>query len=375
MVDFAMDIYKKLHNTDEVPEEMVQRRTQAVERLQKLTEETAPIRDVLDDPALVQHLREEKCFTMGHLVEQRGVPEGALDKLYEWARFQYECGNYEGAAECLHHFRLLTTSPDQAFLAQWGKFGAEILNYRWDVALEDMNKLKDSIEGRAGTTPPLMVLQQRSWLMHWSLYVFFNHPEGRAAMVDLCFQERYLNAMQTNCQHLLRYLIVAVTLTKRKQSVLRELTRVVVQEELNYSDPITRFLSALVHNSDFDAAMRELKACEAVMDADYFLVHRRAEFLLAAKMLVFESYCRIHRRIDITHVASMLDMSVDDAERWVVNLVRDAHLGARIDSQQNRVVISAPTQSAYQKVIETTKGLQFRSLVLANAIEQRSTGE
>ena len=33
-----------------------------------------------------------------------------LDTLYKYAKFQYECGNYSGAAEYLYFYRVLVSS-------------------------------------------------------------------------------------------------------------------------------------------------------------------------------------------------------------------------------------------------------------------------
>ncbi len=33
-------------------------------------------------------------------------------------------------------------------------------------------------------------LQQKAWLMHWSLFVFFNHENGLNALIDLFMQDR-----------------------------------------------------------------------------------------------------------------------------------------------------------------------------------------
>jgi len=32
---------------------------------------------------------------------------------------------------------------------------------------------------------PLMLLEQRTWLIHWSLFVFFNHPKGRDLIIEM----------------------------------------------------------------------------------------------------------------------------------------------------------------------------------------------
>ena len=50
-------------------------------------------------------------------------------------------------------------------------------------------------------------------------------PPGR-----VCATRRYLNALQTNAQHLLRYLAAAVVVNKRRRNVLKELIRVVEQQ-------------------------------------------------------------------------------------------------------------------------------------------------
>ena len=52
-----------------------------------------------------------------------------------------------------------------------------------------------------------------------------------------------------------------------------------------------------------------------------------------ARLLVFESYCRIHQRIDLRMLAAKLNLDADAAEKWVVNLIRNADLNAKINSQ------------------------------------------
>ena len=83
----------------------------------------------------------------------------------------------------------MATSSEKSFSALWGKLASEILMERWETAIEDLNKLKELIDSNA-FAPILEQLQQRSWLMHWSLYIFFNHENGRNQIIDLFFQDR-----------------------------------------------------------------------------------------------------------------------------------------------------------------------------------------
>jgi hypothetical protein len=73
--------------------------------------------------------------------------------------------------------------------ALWGKLAAEILMQQWEVALDDLTKLKEIIDANS-FAPLLQQLQQRVWLMHWALFVFFEHENGRNAIIDLFFQDR-----------------------------------------------------------------------------------------------------------------------------------------------------------------------------------------
>ena len=83
----------------------------------------------------------------------------------------------------------LATNSERVLSALWGKLAAEILMQNWEAALDDLTRLKDIID--ANTFAPLLQqLQQRTWLMHWALFVFFNHDNGRNAIIDLFFQDR-----------------------------------------------------------------------------------------------------------------------------------------------------------------------------------------
>ena len=53
-------------------------------------------------------------------------------------------------------------------------------------------------------------------------------------------------------------------------------------------------------------------------------------------------------------------MTTEEAERWIVNLIRNAKLDAKIDSKQGTVVMGVETNSPYQQLIEKTKALSFR---------------
>jgi hypothetical protein len=70
-------------------------------------------------------------------------------------------------------------------------------------------------------------------------------------------------------------------------------------------------------------------------------------------------------------LAEKLNMGTEEAERWIVNLIRNASLDAKIDSQKGVVVMGSQALSPYQIVIEKTKNLFNRSQLLAQNSEKK----
>merc|ERR1712188_295820 len=124
--------------------------------------------------------------------------------------------------------------------------------------------------------------------------------------------------------------------------------------------------------------MGELQKCGKVLKADYFLHTHWTDFEENARLLIFETYCRIHQCINIAMIASKLNMEAEEAEVWIVKLIQSAKLEARIDSAKSRVVMSKAPPSVYQQVIEKTKNLSFRSTMLLSNLtgdKERSAAE
>ena len=82
---------------------------------------------------------------------------------------------------------------------------------------------------------------------------------------------RYLNALQTTSQHLLRYLAAAVVINKRRRNAIKDVIRIIEQEAYEFKDPITEFLQALFVQYDFEGAQHMLQECEQLIENDYLL--------------------------------------------------------------------------------------------------------
>ncbi|MFS7964756.1 putative proteasome component (PCI) domain, eukaryotic translation initiation factor 3 subunit E [Helianthus anomalus] len=160
----------------------------------------------------------------------------------------------------------------------------------------------------------------------------------------------YLNAIQTNAPHLLRYLATAFIVNKKRRPQFKEFIKVIQQEQHSFSDPITEFLACVYVNFDFDGAQKKMKECEDVImndpflgkrveESNYTVVPLKDEFLENARLFIFETYCRIHERIDMGVLAEKLNLNYEDAERWILNLIRTSKLDAKINTQTGTVVM------------------------------------
>jgi translation initiation factor 3 subunit E len=69
-------------------------------------------------------------------------------------------------------------------------------------------------------------------------------------------------------------------------------------------------------------------------------------------------------------LAEKLNSSPDDAERWIVNLIREARLDAKIDAKEGHVVMNPQPQSVYQRVIDKTKSIGFQTQFLSQSTDK-----
>lgn len=344
MVEYEFEFHAELTGDKAMPAEMKERHNKVLADWDAYQQECGGLLAVVDKPeggvAPMVALQKSGKFNLEHLSAENEVDADNVEALYHWSKFRFECGNYDESRDYLAAFRLLCTDKAKLQSSLWGKLAADMLMQSWDVAMEDIASLRSQIDAKSETSSPLIQLQQRTWLMHWGLFVFFNHPQGRGELIDLFTNEHYLNAITTNAPHLLRYLAVAVITDKRRKSTLKDLVKVIEQCKYMYSDPITQFLTSLYVDFDFEGSQQKLSDCEQLFQNDFFIVMCQGEFTENARHFIFEVYCRIHQCIDIKLLSTQLNMHAIDAERWLVNLVREERLEAKIDQEANHVIMT-----------------------------------
>lgn len=383
MIDYAIDIHKMIYPDQEAPSDLIYKRNNVFKKLERLDKLNQTFLDLFAEPEV--HEKLEKSRDSRDLIESlkvHGFKLEMLDHLYDLAKFQYECGKYDKVVELLSILRIFVSPADKHYMPIfWGTLACHILMSDWDNALEDYNRLKDHIDN--SSTNCLMTLQQRTWLIHWGLFIFYNHPQGKEALTEMFLETNfakkqnskqmyYTHALQTLCPHILRYLTVAVIVSKQRRQYMKDLVRVIQSESHAYRDSITEFVECLCVNFDFDAAQGKLRECEEVISNDFFLFNCMSEFMENARLFIFETFCQIHECISINKLSEKLNMNENEAERWIVDLIRNARLDAKIDSKHGHVFMGTQAVSPYNQLLEKTKAMYMRTQVLTMNLNRRS---
>ena len=115
MVDLAMDIYTD--RGQEPPAAMKERREEVVKTMDALSAEVQPILALVHDQGRVNELKQERLFNITYLQQQMGITPHHVDVLHRYAKFVYDCGNYQLASSLLVNFRLLTCALGDALAA------------------------------------------------------------------------------------------------------------------------------------------------------------------------------------------------------------------------------------------------------------------
>lgn len=86
--------------------------------------------------------------------------------------------------------------------------------------------------------------------------------------------------------------------------------------------------------------------------------------------IFFEVYCKIYRKVGIKTVAEYLNVKKEEAEIWVVNLIRSTGVEAKVDLEEEVIYITSSKPSVYEQVFNKTKDLVPRTTILINNISR-----
>jgi translation initiation factor 3 subunit E len=242
--------------------------------------------------------------------------------------------------------------------ALWGQYMCEVLLGERDASKYALDQLHQMLDDRAADEAN----KARADLLHWGLFHWFKNRET-SAFLDLLFtfdkadrSKTYLYANVAQCMapHLLRYIAIAAVLNKKKRATLTRAARILDGDAYHYTDVFTRFLVELCVRTDFTKATALLAECDKALADDYFAADLRKDFVANARQMLFEDQLRVRKSLSISSAATQLGMTSDEAELWLVDLIREAKLDAAVDSVAGTVRVSgtAMQKTVWQHVLD-----------------------
>lgn len=376
LIDLIEDEYARFPEDDEMKLQLAQqkshlesRRNEVFDKIDNEPEVVKIVSAFFANSELIENLRSSSQLTIEH-IGTHGISQDALEAYYQYSKFKYESGMYNDAEEMLGNFLSVSQSLSPSLSgARWGRLACHILGAKWDLAAADLASIKDTIDIRNVTAPDQ--LRQRAWLLHWALFVNINHREGPETLVELFSERNYLVTIENLCPWMLRYYAAFVVLSpSRRRLVLKDVIQEIQNMSYLYSDPITEFLTLLFIDFDFTGAQKKLSLCQSVLKHDFFLQIYTDKFMYEARMLICELYCSVNSRVDLVMLAEQLQLSVEETEQWMVDMVVNTAGGtpidAKIDSAAKEAIIAPPSRAVYQDVVDKARDLTNRTSVLSS---------
>lgn len=255
---------------------------------------------------------------------------------------------------------------------------------------------------------PIQIYLYKSWLVHWSLFPLFtqyfrdssfssnksfSNVNGQSItnsvqnnsnlnnnnsigsninvnanvwgpFLDWFASEKNFQVISTVCPHLIRYLACFGIIMRRNKDILDIIVNIITLNRDKYKDPFTELIFNLLVNFDFESSQKILSSYSSVTENDFFLNPIQKYIEENARLLIFEIYCRIHKSIDLNVISNELSMTNIEAERWIVNLIRNVHLDGKLDYEHNRVEMIDRSNNPSQLVSDKTRNILFRSNLL-----------
>lgn len=373
MVDYSITVFASLHKGQEAPAEMKTKRDEVLKTMKLMAADCEPLLQILFNAELMSALGRANSFSLHTLVSEHGVTIANVHSLMAYAKFVFECGNYEEAAQFLGCLPSLLPDDEakspQAEAILWGSLAAAILVHDSASATYIMGQVHKQLDASTSLSASES-LRRRAWLLHWSLFVAFQSAESMSDAVDHFLQHPMnVRAMTTLAPHLLRYVSAAYVMSnaRRKKggsALHKDLLRLLAESSRSdYCDPVMKLMLMLFVDFDFaERAESLMTECDKLLCHDFFLAPVRENFMQSVRIILFETYCRIYRRVDLATLSRHLAMGPEGTEKWVVDALHGVKVDAKIDTKLNAVVISASAPSSSRpNLVERAKTLSVQS--------------
>ncbi|KAJ1503599.1 Eukaryotic translation initiation factor 3 subunit E [Coelomomyces lativittatus] len=311
---------------------------QAKSALSTPSEEVSKLSKIFESKEIQQALNPtDRVFNANLIVTKAKLPLESLHKLYELGQLNYNMGKYKLSYQFFQSYLLVCSDPARYLATMWGLLAGFILDGNYLDASEQIVKLSTIIESTSFPSAS-HALMQRCWLLHWSLFVYFNHEiqvdVGLPLFLEFFLKPNHLNAIETECPWLLRYMIVASSITGQHGETLAKSAS--QQKYHAHYDPFVAFLEALLIDVNLEKVAVHLQEIQRSISEDSFLFPIQSIVLFHLKKWVFNEIASFYSRITIDKLAYY--MAEPDPLNLQLNYYISEDQGIQVLNEENLVV-------------------------------------
>lgn len=359
-------------NEKDLPTEYLNRENDIINELVPLNESTKETLNILCSKEIQSNLKQNKIENR-ELIKTRGIDDDKILELYKFGKLQYNRGDYVMASDLLNNFKLLSINQDLILKATCGKFISDILSGDIEEAKNEMINLRDVIDNRNYQGSSIDQLKLRNWLIHNSLFIFFNENDLKKQSIngntnlqllnmnEIFLSSSYISTIEASCPWILRYIISSVLYTKDFKR-LKDIIKAVEIENYEYNDPFTNLIQNLFIDFKFNKLNEILNNIEILIEIDFFINHlSKDEFINNIIELIIRSVLKIYKKLSINQLFKFVESNLCDLNK--LNEIINKSNELKINVENNIVSLNDDENinNPYFTVYEKTKALSFKS--------------
>lgn len=373
MTKLLKDIYLNLHpNETDLPEKYLARENEIINKLLPLNESTKKTLEILCSNEVQGNLKQDKLLNR-QLILKFGIDDEKILELYEFGKLQFNRGDYVMSSDLLNNFKLLSTNESLILKAICGKFISDIISNDIKESKNEMNKLREIIDNRNYQGTTLEQLKFRNWLIHNSLFLFFNEielsnqfknketPSQLLQMNEIFISSSYLSSIEASCPWILRYLIASVLYTKDFKK-LRDLIRAIEIENYEFNDPFTNLINSIFIKFNYNELKQVVKEIKVLIETDFFIKNVNKELLLKnIYELVLKNILKIYKFLPLKNLNSFVG---DDDDELILEIIKENENDLKFEN--GVLSLNVDVNDEYFQIYEKTKALSFKSTQFQN---------
>lgn len=236
---------------------------------------------------------------------------------------------------------------------------------------EDFKSIKSKFDVKLATSQAQRVALVNS-LVYYGLLVFCYLPQKELKLdliIELFFDEKNASWLQLGDPSILRYLVFVFILSYEKKTGRldwKTISNVQRSEVYAYSDEVSSFIDSLYVNFDLETAAKQVAAVGQAASNDLIFSRHATAVLEYSRKMYFEVYCKVYNRVDFDTVSKFIHQDVENAEIWIVNLLRRNNIAATITKDGKSLDIGGQTSDESENLNKKAKELMSRHRIILN---------